>query len=399
MNDSCTFSCRIRPLNPSAINPPRAVRHPEPPSAPETSPAPPPAPRFPGFDALRIYAALSVVIGHTNRNFGGIRSTPANIPLLDLLFMDTQSAVNVFLVLSGFLITYLIFREQSTAARLDTRRFYLRRILRTWPLYYLTVFIGLCVVPWLLGASAGVPASNPWSILLVLALMPNFTTGVSPALEHLWCIGLQNQFYLIWPAVTRPPAGRFLRIVFGILIVKVAITPVILGMRIDSITNIFYGLRFECFAIGALGAYLVHTDHPWLRFFRGVPARIAGLAGMAILAIRDLPLSEPAILFSSCIFFLVILNLSSGAGTNRRPAGRGWAFFGEISYGVYMFHYPLLYIALQAFRLAGIPEGASHSIILHAAVTGGSVLLAALSYLFFERPFLQLKKKLSARLS
>lgn len=383
-------------MNPSVINPPRAARHPGLPSDPEAHPAPPTASRFPGFDALRVYAALSVVIGHTNRNFGGIRSAPANIPLLDILLMDTQSAVNLFLVLSGFLITYLIFREQSAAMRLDTRRFYLRRILRTWPLYYLTVFIGLCVVPWLLGASAGIPASNPWSVLLVLALMPNFTTGVSPALEHLWCIGLQNQFYLVWPDVTRPPAGRFLRIVFGILIIKVAITPVILGMHTDSITNIFYGLRFECFAIGALGAYLVHTEPAWLRFFRGVPARVAGLAGMAILAVRDLPLSEPAILFSSCIFLLVILSLSSAADTNRHPASRGWAFFGEISYGVYMFHYPLLYVTLEALRRAGIPEGGSHSILLHAAVTGGSVLLAALSYFLFERRFLRLKNNFYA---
>jgi peptidoglycan/LPS O-acetylase OafA/YrhL len=381
-------------LNPSATNPPRAVRHPDVPPIPEATPAAPPAPRFPGFDALRIYAALSVVIGHTNQNFGDIRSTPANIPLVDLFFMDTQSAVNFFLVLSGFLITYLIFREQSEAVRLDSRGFYLRRILRTWPLYYLTVFIGLWVVPWLLGTSAGIPASNPWPALFVLAIMPNFTTGVSPALEHLWCIGLQNQFYLIWPAVTRPPAGRFLRIVFGILIIKIAITPFILGMHTDSITNIFYGLRFECFAIGALGAYLVHTEHAWLRFFRGVPARIAGLAGMVSLALWNLPLAEPAILFSSCIFLLVILNLSSGLDSGRRPAGRGWAFFGEISYGVYMFHYPLLYVALQAMRQAGIPEGFSHSIILHSTVTGGSLLLAALSYFLFERHFLRLKKSI-----
>jgi peptidoglycan/LPS O-acetylase OafA/YrhL len=377
----------MKKLNHSVIDRPRtrqdlakSVRL-ENPASENSSPAPVPPVHFPGLNALRFYAAISIVIGHTTGNFGNIRAQPADIPPLTLLSLDTQSAVNLLLVLSGFLVTFLFFKEQSATGRLNIRRFYLRRILRIWPLYYLTVFIGLCLVPFLLGAYSDGSSPGIWQVILVLLLLPNFVTGVSPALEHLWCIGLQNQFYLIWPWVTRPPVGAFLRIVLGILIVKTALTPVILWMNTDSITNIFLGLRFECMAIGALGAYLYFFKSPLLRVLCGVPAKAITLIGLASLVLWDLPLTEPAILASSCVFMLLILNLCTGSS------------MGDMSYGIYMFHYPLLFLALHALLRLGIPEGPSYTIILHAGVISGSLLLAALSYFLFEKPFLRLKKR------
>ena len=71
---------------------------------------------FPGLNALRFYAAISVVIAHTSGNFGEMRTRPAHYALLNALALDAQSAVNLFFVLSGFLITYLLFKEQSEPA-------------------------------------------------------------------------------------------------------------------------------------------------------------------------------------------------------------------------------------------------------------------------------------------
>jgi peptidoglycan/LPS O-acetylase OafA/YrhL len=350
---------------------------------------------FPGFDALRFYAALSIVIGHTNGNFGEIRSAPANLPVVNLLFLDPQSAVNLFLVLSGFLITYLMLAERAATGTLNIRRFYLRRILRIGPLYYLTVLIGLCLIPWLLSIPVDSSPAGLGRILLILLILPNFTTGVSAVLGHLWCIGLQFQSYLIWPWVTRPPLDRFLKIAAGILIVKIAVTPVILGMNTDSVTNIFYGLRFECIAIGALGAYLSFTRSALLQAAGGLPAQAAALGGMAALAVWDLPLTEPSILLGSCIFLLVILNFSEGSSVARRLEAPVWRGLGKISYGIYMFHYPLLFVLLNAFQRLRFPEGVWYSIGLHAAVIGGSILLAAASYAYFERPFLRWKRNFS----
>jgi peptidoglycan/LPS O-acetylase OafA/YrhL len=361
-----------------------------------TDPAAPAAPiHFRGFDALRFYAAISIVINHTNRNFGEIRTMPANIPALNLLILDAQTAVNLLLVLSGFLITYLIFREQAAKGRLDTPRFYLRRILRTWPLYYLTVAIGVWFVPALLGEPIAWTSAAVTRLILMLLILPNFVTGLAPGVEHLWCIGLENQFYLIWPRVTRPPLESFLKIVFGILIIKLGITPVIYSFHSDSISNIFHGLRFECMAIGALGAYVLMYQEAWLRFLRGLPVRLAVLGLMGFLAVADLPLTEPAIFLSSCIFILLILTFFTGSALGEKLDVPLLNRLGEISYGIYMFHYPLLYVVLTLLNRAGMAEGPAYTAVLHSTVIGGTLLLAALSYRFFEMPFLRVKKRFS----
>jgi peptidoglycan/LPS O-acetylase OafA/YrhL len=379
----------MKPLNPSATDPTT-------PAAAEENPrAPGPPIRFRGFDALRFYAAISIVINHTNQNFGDIRTMPANIPLLNLLIVDAQSAVNLLLVLSGFLITYLIFREQEAKGRLDTARFYLRRILRTWPLYYLTVVIGIWIVPALLGTPLEWTSTAVTRLILVLLIMPNFVAGLAPGVEHLWCIGLQNQFYLIWPRVTRPPVESFLKIVFGILIIKLGITPVIYSFHSDSISNIFHGLRFECMAIGALGAYVLIHQPSLLRILRGLPARAVALGLMGFLAVVDLPLTEPAIFLSSGIFMLFILTFFTGSALGEKLDVPLLTRLGEMSYGIYMFHYPLLFVVLTLFNRAGMAEGPAYTAVLHCTVIGGTLLLAALSYHFFEMPFLRAKKRFS----
>jgi peptidoglycan/LPS O-acetylase OafA/YrhL len=114
------------------------------------------------------------LIVHTKHNFGELRTQPANRFILDLLFIDAQVAVDFFLVLSGFLITYLLLQEQHQYGEINTQRFYIRRILRIWPLYYLIVIIGLFVFPLFLGneySLTGYPISKS---ILVLLILPNF---------------------------------------------------------------------------------------------------------------------------------------------------------------------------------------------------------------------------------
>src|SRR5574337_1573704 len=72
---------------------------------------PSPKSYFPGLDSLRFYAAISVVVAQTTNNFGEFRSRRADYVLLNLVLMDSQSAVSLFFVLSGFLITYLLLKE------------------------------------------------------------------------------------------------------------------------------------------------------------------------------------------------------------------------------------------------------------------------------------------------
>jgi peptidoglycan/LPS O-acetylase OafA/YrhL len=349
---------------------------------------------FAGFNALRLFAALSVVIAHASRNFGNIRTMSADVPLLNLLTLDSQTAVNLFLVLSGFLVTYWMFRESEAAGRFDVRRFYARRALRIAPVYYLVAAAGLFLIPLAMGSAFEWPPLPISSVVLILLFLPNFVTGLGP-LEHLWCIGLEGQFYLAWPWAFRRRIGVFLRIVLGIVLIKIMILPAILILHQDSITNLYFGLRFECFALGAAGAYLYFTKSPWLKILCSVPAGLASLVLLAGMAVFDLPFTEPGILAGSVIFVLIILNLSVRPEIGRALETPVVDTLGKTSYGIYMYHYPLLYILLHLLNRWGIPEGAGYTALLQTTTIGGTLILAGISYRFFEQPFLRRKKRVS----
>jgi peptidoglycan/LPS O-acetylase OafA/YrhL len=359
----------------------------------DSDPSTPPT-HFSGFNALRLYAALSVVVAHTSHNFGNIRTMPADIPLLNWLTLDSQTAVNLFLVLSGFLVTYWMFRERETAGRFDPRRFYVRRVLRIAPVYYLVAAAGLFLIPLAFGSAFEWPPLPLQSLVLVLLFFPNFVTGLGP-LEHLWCIGLEEQFYLVWPWVFKPRIGVFLRIVLGIILVKIMILPAIAILNRDSITNLYLGLRFECFALGAVGAYLYFTKSPFLKILCSLPVGLSGLGLMAGMAIFDLPFTEPAILASSIVFIILIMNLCARPEIGRVLEIPILNSLGKTSYGIYLYHYPLLYILLQLLNRWGIPEGPGFTALLHTLTIAGTLLLAGISYRFFEQPFLGLKKRFS----
>ncbi len=353
-----------------------------------------PSAHFAGFNVLRLYAALSVVIAHTSHNFANIRTMPADLPLLNWLTLDAQTAVNLFLVLSGFLVTYWMFRERETAGRFDPRRFYLRRALRIAPVYYLVAAAGLFLIPWAFGSAYEWAPLPIRSLVLVLLFCPNFVTGLGP-LEHLWCIGLEGQFYLVWPLAFRQRIGTFLRIVLGILLVKIMILPAIAILHQETVTNLYLGLRFECFALGAAGAYLYISKSPWLKIICSKPAGWTGLIGLIGMALFDLPFTEPAILASSVAFVLIILNLCVRPEIGRRLEIPIVNALGKTSYGIYMYHYPLLYLLIQLLNRGGVPEGLTYTALLQIMTISGTLILAGISYRYLEQPFLQWKEKAS----
>jgi peptidoglycan/LPS O-acetylase OafA/YrhL len=341
-----------------------------------------------------MYAVVSIVVAHTSRNFANLRPAPAEIPLLNVLLLDAQTAVNLFLVLSGFLVTYRLLAEQAAAGRLDVRRFLARRMARILPPYYATVAVGWLLVPLALHPLPGWEAPTLPRLILVLALLPIFATSLGP-LEHIWYIGLLTQFYLIWPAAVQRPAAAFVKIALGILIVKSAVAPVIGAFHSIPTTNLFLGLRFESLAIGALGAHALFHRTAALQVMRAIPVRAAALGMLAALAVWDMPFTEPAILLSSAVFVVILLNFFTGSPAGRRLENSYWRGLGGLSYGIYLYHYPLLYTLLVLFARHDIGEGPAQTLLLHSAVMGGSLLLSAISYFLLERPFLRIKKKFS----
>jgi peptidoglycan/LPS O-acetylase OafA/YrhL len=348
---------------------------------------------FPNLNALRIYAAVCVVIAHIALNFAEFRAVAAQYAWLEALILDAQTAVSLFFVLSGFLITYLLLAERERHGAISIRRFYLRRILRIWPLYYLIAVVGFLLLPPLLGPEYFLYNAPARSILLVVFMLPNFVGPLGP-LGHLWTIGLEEQFYLVWPWAARRES-LLLKVIFGVIFIKLALAPVVYAFNNDAILIFFLGMRFECMALGGLAAWLYHRRHPLLRWLYSRPTLLLVGTGMLYLLLVDVPVTALNNALVGTLFAVLILNLATHPRLPVRLQGPVWETLGNLSYGVYMFHFPLLYVVLYGMRALGIPEGDATNVLLYAITLGGTFLLAGLSYRFFEKPFLALKGRLA----
>lgn len=159
---------------------------------------------FPNLNALRAIAALLVLIHHAEQ-FKDVFKLDNywNIPFIQVI---GKLGVVLFFVLSGFLITYLLVNEEKlTKKKINVKSFYIRRILRIWPLYYLIIFLSYFIFPYLDILSVDNISTEILSIktfLLYIFMLPNMVLsnfGVVPYASQAWSIGTEEQFYLIWP--------------------------------------------------------------------------------------------------------------------------------------------------------------------------------------------------------
>jgi len=346
---------------------------------------------FPGLNALRFYAAISVVIAHIATNFGDLRKQSSAYPLLDALVIDAQTAVSLFFVLSGFLITYLLLAERGKTGTIRIRQFYTRRILRIWPLYYGIAFICFVLLPPLLGSSYFLYSPPLRSVLLVIFLLPNWVGPLGP-LGHLWTIGLEEQFYIVWPWVAKNPE-RLLKVIFGIVFLKLVLAPVVSAFNSDAMMNLFLGSRFECMAIGALGAYLYYENHRLLRLIYDWRVQAFTWMAFIFLMLVDVPVTAVVNFVVSIIFVVLILNISTNPNGWLKIENPVLNYLGTISYGIYMVHFPVLYVLLFMLREWGVEEGHVYNLIAYTVTIGLTLLIAAASYRWFESPFIKLKSR------
>src|SRR5947207_1519982 len=168
---------------------------------------------FPGLNGLRFLAALTVVLFHA-----GFAFRYAGIPEYDYLNrVNPQTgflAVVFFFVLSGFLITYLLLVEEAETGDVSVRSFYVRRILRIWPLYYLIIAIAFFVLP--ASLPGDFPPPHPRELILYSVILTNFA-GTVPCASHLWSIGVEEQFYLCWPVLLKTVRRRHL-LLLGVIV-------------------------------------------------------------------------------------------------------------------------------------------------------------------------------------
>jgi peptidoglycan/LPS O-acetylase OafA/YrhL len=240
--------------------------------------------KLPGLDGLRALAAVAVFVDHAEQTQEWVGGNAWDGNQMTSL---GRQGVEVFFVLSGFLITRLLLRERDHTGTVSLPRFYARRTLRIWPLYYLVVLLAWVALPWavhLLPAQVqalcalqtrtmGSPGDP--RLPLYLLFLANFSFWLCPHVlcgAHLWSLGVEEQFYVVWPVVFRWTRRPLL--VFGAIVAA----KVGLHMAIEydhglvswflSESSIFLALEFskmchyEAMAVGAAAAYVAfhHRD-------------------------------------------------------------------------------------------------------------------------------------------
>jgi peptidoglycan/LPS O-acetylase OafA/YrhL len=357
---------------------------------------------MPQLDALRTFAVFAVMVHHF---------WPEATFNLPLGFVGVQ----LFFVLSGFLITGILWPAREAvqvghwSAAAVFRRFYIRRFLRIFPLFYGTLAI-LCV----LGISE-VRDSLPWHV----SYLSNFyfaRLGWFPNhINHLWSLAVEEQFYLVWPFVIVLTPRRYL---LPALIAIAAIGPAYrwIGglLEVDwmwTFTPPFANV--DSLALGGILAYAWATEAEgaggpagrmrtlslraqlvWVGGWIGTPLVI----GLSMLSVLHLSLGMAHAVFEYTIWAMFFVWLIDGAGRGFSGASgrvlelQPLLYLGQISYGLYVFHPLVIGLARWSFARVGQPYP-QHPAIMFVVLVAATVAIAALSWHFFERPLNDLKRR------
>jgi peptidoglycan/LPS O-acetylase OafA/YrhL len=324
--------------------------------------------------------------------------------------------VDLFFVLSGFLITGLLLDSKGKANYF--RSFYARRTLRIFPLYYAVLAGVFLVLPLVVPLPPALEQAREHQVWL-WTYTANFyiaakATWALTYVSHFWSLAVEEHFYLVWPLVVFSVRRETLeKICLGVmaigLVERVSLT--FAGVNELSI-SVLTPCRVDTLCTGALLAVLVRREAGALPLVRqsGKAAVVLGSAALVLGAFnmathRWLEVLHPVRVTLHALFFgaltLLSLRLPEGSLIARLFRSRVLRTFGKYSYGLYVYHGLIAYhmIELRAedylgARLGGHPAGIAAQTVLGVAL---SMIVSVASYELFERRFLDLKKYFEAR--
>ena len=363
-------------------------------------------PFFDNLNGLRFIGALSVFLFHAFTLGREMWGTFFETPIFQAIFKLMKKGhhgVGLFFVLSGFLITYLLLHEAKVNGRINAFGFFMRRLLRIWPLYFIVVLFGFFIFPLL---PNGVETQN--SLLHYSLFISNFEeiwTGWRDSISFLtvtWSVSIEEQFYMAWVAL-------------------IAIIPAFRKGK-------HYPIYFITLILISIAFRLMHMDNERTIYFHTLSVisdlAIGGLLSYACFKSNKLDqlkeLSKTMILFAyalgvSIILFSTKLFVGYLIGIERIVIGLFFAFIifeqvyckhsffkadkllnffklGEISYGIYMYHCIVIYFVqriIAEYNFTDSILGFFAFLFISGYVT---LTLSRLSYIYIEKPILRLKK-------
>lgn len=296
--------------------------------------------------------------------------------------------VDLFFVISGFLITegLLIEKDKYVPSKV-IKRFYTKRFLRIFPIYYLLVIIALIVFK---------PFSQiaPWAFTYTINYYPAITgKDIIEPFGHLWSLSVEEQFYLFWPCVLLVAPKKYFLPVLGLIFLS--------SITYFVIKHDYFGLPGRMYSL-CLGAFLAYSKYKRPELYsKSVLKRCSALFAIALV----LYFFDGSIALSSLSLGLVYIGSNNAfVGLFKRfLENKKVVYIGKISYGVYLYHLPIAYIFTVYlfdpvwnsinFGSLGILKYNSWLIKLplYALIT---VFIAHVSYSLIEKPILKYKERL-----
>ena len=351
----------------------------------------------PELDWLRFLAFGMVFIAHAcPPNVGTYTKLglPEVVVQLFIPFIRTGGyGVDLFFALSAFLITKLLLMEKDIDGTVDIRSFYIRRIMRIWPLYFAFILVA---------APFDVTGSGPYYLAL-LAFFGNwyqllFLNSAAFA-GPLWSVCVEEQFYVVWPALMKKNKTRHFAGIMLLLLGIAAGTRLYLVMNGKAFGSLWFNTfaRLDPFALGGLLALLLHQKPFQLSAIHRfsillVSAFLFWLAGSPFLSSYwgTMLFAIPTVAVASVLGILAFI--TGQEKSVSPPLFRLWSYLGKISYGLYVFHTPALELARRIPSLPWMNEKClwiGQDIIAF----GLTLSMAMVSYAVLERPFLRMKER------
>lgn len=338
---------------------------------------------LPGLNGIRAIAALSVIISHIGiyLNYYGLKSQGG--------YSLANYGVTMFFALSGFLITYLLLVEKAKTGTVAVKKFYFRRILRIWPLYYLYLILVLLII----GAAINYKAL--WMYILFFANIA-FVIGLKlPYLAHYWSVAVEEQFYAFWPWVIRKNKKILISLIafaFIFFLIKILLT---VFQAPQVLIALIHYTRFGCLAMGGIAAYLlIEKNSVFLKIVQNKISELISWGIFMLIAINKFHLfsiiDHEIITIATLV---IIVNQVNNPKKIISLENRLFDYLGKISYGLYIYNPLIIFLVSLILKNYLTTNYILNIIIIYSITIAMVIIVSHLSYFYFENKILKFKEK------
>lgn len=339
------------------------------------------------LDSLRGIAVILVIISHWVSQASIINRLPIG-----------GMGVDIFFVLSGFLITKILFEARNSGAPAVgiIKNFYVRRALRIFPAYYLTIFL-------LYAFHQYTESDIRQNFAYFLTYTSNFyffnIDRWDGMVSHLWSLAVEEQFYLFWPFMMLFTSKKYLpHVIIGFIAIGVGSQ---IALRENDMMDVLTWTCFDSFGMGALLSWM-WTFRPGMlnRYFTfitiaAVAAFIVFCTGVPDVAWPYVPFRTLISIMTLWVIAYIIIRTDQRMGLGFLLNNRLLIFVGKISYGLYLFHlsvpgltYWLIKPYVNPLVRGNVPLTPFYLVVNTALLW----MIAVFSYYIIEKRFLDLKK-------